>query len=63
MAEAVPARGALKSTGKLRDDVAIPEQYPVQRLATRDQFGAILCEDDTVYQGVDRGILDAWKVA
>jgi len=59
----IPARGALKSAGKLRHNVAIPEQYPIQRLAARNQFGAILGEDDAVDQGVDRGILDAGKVA
>src|SRR6266852_2805425 len=62
-AEAVPARGALKSAGELRDKIAIPEQYPIQGLASRDQFGAVFCEDDTVYQGVDCGIFDAGKVA
>ena len=63
MAEAIPARGALKSGGELRDDVAIPEQYPIQRLATRNQFGAILGEDDTVDQGIDRRIFDAGKIS
>ena len=62
MAEPIPARGALKSAGELRNNVAIPEQYPIQRLAACDQFGAIFCEDDTVYQGVDGGIFDAGKV-
>src|SRR5258708_39712960 len=63
MAEPIPARGTLKSGSELRDNIAIPEQYPIQRLASRDQFGAVLGEDDTVYQGVDGGIFDAGKVA
>src|SRR5436190_20945435 len=63
MAEAIPPRDALKATGELRDNVAIPEQHPIQRLATRDQLGAVLGEDDAVDQGIDCGVLDAGKVA
>src|SRR4051794_20368405 len=63
MAEAVPVRGALESGGELWNNVAIPEQHPVQCLATGDQFGAVLGEDDAVDQGVDGRIFDSGKVA
>src|SRR6185312_2547179 len=61
-AEAVPVRSALESEGKLRDDVAVPQQDPVQRLATGNEIGAILGEDDVIDQGIDRGVLDARSI-
>ena len=59
MAEAVPPRGAFKSTGELRYDVAIPQQHPVHRLAAGDQLGGALGVDDPVDERIDRRILDA----
>src|ERR1700722_8095113 len=63
MAEAVPARIALKSVGELRNDVAVPQQHPVHRLATRGELGVVLGVNDAIDQGIDRGILDAGNVA
>jgi hypothetical protein len=63
MTEAVPARIAFKAGGELGHDVAVPQQYPIHRLAGRNQLDAILGEDNAVDQGIDRWILDARKIA
>ena len=41
MAEAVPARIALESIIELWNAIEVPEQDPVHRLASGDQFGAV----------------------
>src|SRR5262249_18519001 len=56
-AEAIPARGALESRGELRNDVAVPEQHAVQRLAAGNQICAILGKDDAIDQGIDGRVL------
>src|SRR5579871_4991607 len=63
MTEAIPASGAVKAEGELGDDVTIPEHHPIQRLAARNQLGAVFGKDDAVDQGIDSRVLDAAKVA
>src|SRR5438552_131377 len=63
MAETVPTRGALFAIGPLRHDVVVPQQHAVERLGGGDQLLAALGEDDAVYHGVDRRVLDADEIA
>src|SRR5690242_2919991 len=62
-AKAVPVRHTGLARIELRDHEHVPAQQPVERLRAGDQAVAIGCGDDQRDQMVDRGILDADRIA
>jgi len=58
-----PARGANLAIRPLRNDVVVPQQHAVERLAAGNQLLAILGEDQLLDQRIHGRVLDADEVA